>query len=699
MHEVCTFCSVKDVPNFKQRLEYDEKFAGVKVQGRRPTDLLVCFLFVAFLVGMIVVAGFAFWMGDPRRVYYPTDYMGRVCGFPNQFDRKGNILLPRYGPCIEDQFSKACEDRIEELGLYEDLSSRPYLWFMDISQPLLYGGVCVEYCPRSAEALEHGTDCPPSLVKSNWTDPLLGFTTFEFCAHARLDNNQSFPPTDLVIAVESQVKYEPLLKRCAPALDPKLWNSTERLFTKQIFEATEFGSEIVGDVFRGWIIIIVCTVLAVVLSYEFLIILRFLAFPLIWFLIILCWVVMVVVGVLLFWWGRVKRVELIEKDLDTTFCDIVWVSGCVCWGFAVVYALLVLILFGKIRRAIGILQEATMAVGSMPQVAIFPAIIFVFLAVFYFYWLAVAFWLWSSGNPKITDYTVHYKWDYTLQGVSLYHVFGFFWVTEFCEAFIYVVVSGAIASWYWSRNKKICGIKLPVAKSAFRALVFHLGTIAFGALVVAAIRMVRFVLKKLHKELQVLIQNDKVVKGLIWAANTLLKLLEIFVKYVNKHSYIQTATYGTSFIASARNAMSLIIRNAGQVAVVDYIGTIVLWIAKLVIALICVGMIFLFERIPYMVWDDTRFHMPILVIPIVFITSFLVASIFMSVLECTIDTILQSFLMDQEMCESNPEAKPFCTGTLKNILWQNRKLNELSKCFGLCDCLLDTGGGCCNTCI
>lgn len=52
-------------------------------------------------------------------------------------------------------------------------------------------------------------DCPPSLEKANWTDPLLGLKTLEYCKHNRLDNNQTFPPTDMVIAIETQMKYEP----------------------------------------------------------------------------------------------------------------------------------------------------------------------------------------------------------------------------------------------------------------------------------------------------------------------------------------------------------------------------------------------------------------------------------------------------------------------------------------------------------
>ena len=64
----------------------DEKLAAGKIEVKSPvaergcTDILCCLLFVLYMVGMVVVAGIAFQQGAPKRLMYPTDSNGKICG-------------------------------------------------------------------------------------------------------------------------------------------------------------------------------------------------------------------------------------------------------------------------------------------------------------------------------------------------------------------------------------------------------------------------------------------------------------------------------------------------------------------------------------------------------------------------------------------------------------------------------------------
>jgi choline transporter-like protein 2/4/5 len=50
---------------------------------RRCTDLLCCFIFVAFIGGCVVVTALGFAQGNPNLVLYPYDEDGRQCGRDN----------------------------------------------------------------------------------------------------------------------------------------------------------------------------------------------------------------------------------------------------------------------------------------------------------------------------------------------------------------------------------------------------------------------------------------------------------------------------------------------------------------------------------------------------------------------------------------------------------------------------------------
>lgn len=54
-------------------------------------------------------------------------------------------------------------------------------------------------------------------------------------------------------------------------------------------------------------------------------------------------------------------------------------------------------------------------------------------------------------------------------------------------------------------------------------------------------------------------------------------------------------------------------------------------------------------QLPFMVEDSDFDTTPILVPVLIFIVSFVIASLFMTILSCAVDTVLQCFLIDMEM--------------------------------------------------
>ena len=78
--------------------------------------------------------------------------------------------------------------------------------------------------------------------------------------------------------------------------------------------------------------------------------------------------------------------------------------------------------------------------------------------------------------------------NWMVYGLQWFNLFAFYWAMNFVTSYGEMVLAGVFAKWYWSRNKS----KIPcgsLAKSIFNTTVFHLGTLAFGSLIIAIIKV------------------------------------------------------------------------------------------------------------------------------------------------------------------------------------------------------------------
>lgn len=145
-------------------------------------------------------------------------------------------------------------------------------------------------------------------------------------------------------------------------------------------------------------------------------------------------------------------------------------------------------------------------------------------------------------------------------------MFGMFWGVFFFTAFIEIVLAGAFASWYWTMPKSQLEPS-PLMSSFKRACRFHLGTIAFGSLIITIIRMIRLLLDALKNSLKK--SDNAAARLLITCFECLFQMLEDLMKFINRNAYIVCAVHGYGFCTSAKEAFNLLMRNILHVFVLD----------------------------------------------------------------------------------------------------------------------------------
>lgn len=107
---------------------------------------------------------------------------------------------------------------------------------------------------------------------------------------------------------------------------------------------------------------------------------------------------------------------------------------------------------------------------------------------------------------------------------------------------------------------------------------YHLGTAAFGSLIIAIIKTIRAVIAYMQRKAKQ--SGNKLAQYVLCMIQCCMWCLEKCMKFLNKNAYIQTAIYGYSFCKAARKAFFLILRNILRVAAVNMVAEFVLFLGK-----------------------------------------------------------------------------------------------------------------------
>jgi hypothetical protein len=191
---------------------------------------------------------------------------------------------------------------------------------------------------------------------------------------------------------------------------------------------------------------------------------------------------------------------------------------------------------------------------------------------------------WKSVLPVSLDGST-YKY------FGLYHLFMFLWFQEFLVASGYYVTVGAVAAWYWSTDKASVGTGLgsaTIMKSLKRYVRYNLGTVIFGALIIAIVQLIRILMNYYLSQMEKLEKNEamkKVIAVMKCLVNCCLWCLEKFIGFINKKAYIMSATHGMSFCKGAFRGFLLVLRNILQIAAVSVITPAIMFFGKFFICL------------------------------------------------------------------------------------------------------------------
>ena len=179
-----------------------------------------------------------------------------------------------------------------------------------------------------------------------------------------------------------------------------------------------------------------------------------------------------------------------------------------------------------------------------------------------------------------------------------YHTFLGLWVMNFIEGISTMTICGAFAGWYWTVPSKelsstiCCGRKsmylkrvqkdkFPVLASLYRAVRYHLGSIAFGSLIIAIVQFIRLVMEYINNKTKDLQEKSGFVKCLMCCVRCCLWCFEKCVKYITRNAYIVIATQGKTFCSATFTVFHILLNNVTTIGIATLVSSLVILLGKL----------------------------------------------------------------------------------------------------------------------
>jgi hypothetical protein len=560
---------------------------------RSCTDILIFLLFIASFVGSFLILNYSIDNGgDPMRVIYAVDYQGRVCG------RASGLEDFKYGawPVLPPASDPMLADEIFDIK------------------------ICVNDCTATQ------TD------STNFPTQYDSWKVFRYCIpKANVENNA---------------------------------------VTRLMGRASETAGRVFGDLLITWPVILVAAFVALIFSFIYV---KCMKVECCRMLLVWGTIFLVILGGFLVGWGLLRYASYTEEG-EVEIPNRARAARIVGWitvGLTALFIIVVFFLRKRIALSLHVIGAAACALDQMKTLILYPIFPFIFVCGWMVYWITTALFLFSVKTSEVrplpsgvgydqvaymagsTTYN-EYSWDDTFQKLFAYHFLHLLWVFQFVIYATFLVMAGAIANWYFSRPSPTDETQReegegegqlpasPVLNSFGRAIRYHVGTVAFGALIIAIIMFIRAIVTYIQKKTRN--AQNPCTRCLLCCVQCCLKCCQKCIDYISRNALAWCAIKGDNFCTSAFHAFGLLMQNVGRAAAMSLVGTFVIFFGKICVALVTTGIAAL---VIMYVWED-RISSTVMPVVVIFILTFVVAALFMEVFETGLETMFLCFIADTE---------------------------------------------------
>ncbi|OQV18784.1 Choline transporter-like protein 2 [Hypsibius exemplaris] len=601
--------------------KFDVKFKGI-IKNRSCTDTVCLGLFLAFLAGWGFIAHYGYAYGMLERIIHPTDSQGQICG-------------------------------------YQDAINRPFLLYFDLTKcagPEVLIAGCTLTKSDVQELVAFGS-CAAYYFPSG---PVAGRCLPGFSEEPDGKTQTVFDGIDTSVTVDnSKITFNDVLNGSTWI---NLYVQTQQTLQRI---AVDFQS--------SWKSILVGFVASAVLSLIWVIIIGWVAGPMLW-VSILAMICGLIWGVYYCYhaYAQLSIYLVTHPELVTSKDEFNWkdpnnyptnptfwlIIGLICIAALIILVLIVLFMRTRIGTAVALIRVSSRAISHMLSTLFFPLFPLTCQLIVVGACASCSVWLAATGavegivlnssdtivglrendkcdpnNFKTTSPSATGRCQFVeftqypyLIAFQLYNALGFLWGIAFSIALGQIILSGAFASYYWAWVKPKDVPAFPLLASLYRTFRYHLGSVAFGSLLVALVQLVQYILLYVQKHLKK--HNNAVTQFLI------------------------------------------------KVVIVDSVVAFFLFFGKILILGILGCFFYYFYELSIPGLEKYAPHLNFIYVPLatIVIGSYIISSMFFGVYVMAIDTMFLCFLEDLERNDGTEEKPYFMSKSLMQIYRKKNKI-------------------------
>jgi hypothetical protein len=403
------------------------------------------------------------------------------------------------------------------------------------------------------------------------------------------------------------------------------------------------GETVVQDISNSWMLFLICLGAAFLISALYCLLLEYCAGLIITLLILALFGGLITLGFLLK--GEYDGIQSGERPGSDNKDFYKW-GYITSWGLAGLLGCLVCCMWSRIALAIKIIQATADFITDYQQVLLVPVLSTLMFVAYITYWVYTGAYIFSAGKTEFVKGRAFGKiiWSDETRIFWYTHVFALLWKTSFILYLSHFVIGFIVVTWYFSVDKHNIGS--PFTHGYCLGLTKHVGSIAFGSFLLAAIWAVQMILAYVQQKVEESGAADNtVVRWIMICAQCLVDCFKRLIKFISKHAYFEIAIRSTNFCGGAATAMNLIISNAMRMGILHGLCSVVISFGTIAITTLTVLTGYLLIRYVKK-FDDavTQLASPLIIVGII---GYVVSKLFGYVFEVSSDAMIHCYLTEE----------------------------------------------------
>ena len=300
-----------------------------------------------------------------------------------------------------------------------------------------------------------------------------------------------------------------------------------------------------------------------------------------------------------------------------------------------------------IKRLIAILRESSRALKSMVAIVVWPLFNVTLSAGVLAFGLFMSYFMpqtWETHEAAV--------------GILIFLWLVVFWSRQLVKAIVYTSMSTALSKWFVGGGAKgggsgrhaSCGL-CSLAGGTWLVLRKHLGSMIFGALVLAVVQLMRLLVGLIDWSARKAQSKSRALALCLRCVHYMLGCLKSIIEFVSYYGFVLVGMRGNNFCRACRSSFGILLAHPAQTA----INRTVQWMLRILVGLSS-PLLCTFFAMQYLQSADegayAATHNPAWAAFVVLVASYVVTDAMVTVYNCAIDTIYLCAFID--MMENQP---------------------------------------------